>query len=88
MHSYKKVEEAGGVNHDLSVDGEAPEKLRLVPFIIFFKVDGKEADKLCLQYQSKTEKVEGLCNICCCPTLESHDAYRNDQPKTVPMIAG
>ena len=88
MHSYKKVEEAGGINHDLSVDGEAPEKLRLVPFIIFFKVDGKEADKLCLQYQSKTEKVESLCNICCCPTLHSHDAYRNDPPKTVPMIRG
>ena len=88
MHSYKKVEEAGGINHDLVVDGEAPEKLRLVPFIIFFKVDGKEGDKLCLQYQSKTEKVESLCNICCCPTLESHDAYRNDPPKTVPMIRG
>ena len=86
MHSYKKVEEAGGINHDLVVDGEAPEKLRLVPFIIFFKVDGKEADKLCLQCQSKTEKVECLCNICCCPTLESNDAYRSDPPKTVPMI--
>ena len=86
MHSYKKVEDAGGINHDISVDGEAPEKLRLVPFIIFFKVDGKEGDKLCLQYLSKTEKVETLCNICCCPTLESHDAYRNDPPKTVPMI--
>ena len=86
MHSYKNVEEAGGINHDLVVDGEAPEKLRLVPHIIFFKVDGKEGDKLCLQYQSKTERVESLCNICCCPTLESHDAYRNDPPKTVPMI--
>ena len=88
MHSYKKVEEAGGINHNLVVDFEAPEKLRLVPFIIFFKVDGKEGDKLCLQCQSKTEKVESLCNMCCCPTLESHDAHRNDPTKTVPMIWG
>ena len=52
MSSYKKVEDTGGINWDrLSNDGYL-EKLRLVPVLLFFKVDGKEADKLCLQYTS------------------------------------
>ena len=85
MNSYKKVEEAGGINWDLRTN-DGLQHLRLVPFIIFFKVDGKEGDKLCLQYTNKNKDVGCLCNVCCCPTQHSHDAYRDDTAKSVPMI--
>ena len=85
LESYKKIEEEGGIDWDLPKDGST-RYLRLVPVLLFFKVDGKEADKVCLQYTNKSEKVKCLCNVCCCPTDHSHDAYRDDELKTVPMI--
>ena len=85
LESCKRVEDAGGIDWDLRKDGRTS-YLRLVPVLIFFKVDGKEADKVCLQYTNKSEKVKCLCNVCCCPTDESHEAYRDDELKTVPMI--
>ena len=85
LESYKKLEDAGGIDWDLHRAGRT-HCLRLVPVLLFFKVDGKEADKVCLQYTNKSEKVKCLCNVCCCPTDESHEAYREDELKTVPMI--
>ena len=85
LESYKSVEDEGGIDWDLRKE-EKLHYLRLVPFIIFFKVDGKEADKICLQYTNKSYRVQCLCNVCCCPTAESHEAYRDDTLKTVPMI--
>ena len=85
LESYKKVEDEGGIDWDLRKD-ERTHYLRLVPVLLFFKVDGKEADKVCLQYTNKSEKVQCLCNVCCCPTDRSHEAYRDDELKTVPMI--
>ena len=85
LESYKKIEEEGGIDWDLPFRGQV-RYIRLVPVLIFFKVDGKEADKVCLQYTNKSEKVKCLCNVCCCPTDQSHDAYRDDELKTVPMI--
>ena len=60
--------------------------MRLVPFIIVCKLNGKEGDKLAGQHTAKTEDVKSLCRICCCPTLQSHDAYRDDPLKTETMI--
>ena len=85
LESYKKIEDAGGIDWDLRKAGRTS-RLRLVPVLLFFKVDGKEADKVCLQYTNKSELVKCLCNVCCCPTEESHDPYRDDELKTVPMI--
>ena len=59
LRSYKKVEDAGGIDWDLRKGGRT-RYLRLVPFIIFLKVDGEEADKVCLQYTNKSERVQAV----------------------------
>ena len=93
LSSYKEMEKAGGLDWDFPWEGKIgaerrPGKYRLVPFVIMLKLDGKEGDKLCLQYTSKSADVKGLCRICLCPTMQSHEAHRDDPHKTVPMIEG
>ena len=46
--------------------------VNLVFFILFFKCDGEEGDKLCLKYLSRNQNVAMLCRYCKCPTMESN----------------
>lgn len=85
LASYRKLEAVGGMDWDIMINGKM-HYYRLVPYIPFFKVDGKEGDKLCHQYTIKTGGVKCLCRMCLCPTMQTNEAYRDDAPKTVPMI--
>lgn len=87
LSSYKEIEEDGGIEWDFRYDNET-HKVLFVPFIIFFKVDGKEGDKLCGQYTNKNEGVACLCRSCCCPTKKSNNPYLDPAPlkKTPGMI--
>ena len=85
LESYKLMDQGGGLNWNMPWNGTVG-YYRLVPFLIWFNVDGKEADKLCGQYVAKTEKVGCLCRYCCCPTMESHVAYRDDKLKSQKLI--
>ena len=49
LASYSDMEKAGGMDWDLPWEGEIL-KVRLVPFIIVCKLDGKEGDKLAGQH--------------------------------------
>ena len=57
-----------------------------MPFIIFAKLDGKEADKMSGQFTGKGKDIKALCRVCVCPTNKSNEAYRDDERKTVSMI--
>ena len=81
LASHKKVQDAGGMDWDFFWNDKLIH-CRLVPFVLFVAVDGKEADKLSGQCTCKTENVANLCRFCCCPTDKSNVAYRDDRRKT------
>ena len=85
LNSYQDMEKAGGLDWDMPWDGVVGQ-YRLVPFIVFARVDGKEGDKFCGQYLTKNSNIRSLCRICVCPTMSSDDTTRNDERKTVGMI--
>lgn len=84
--SYKLIELNDGFAWDHVQENQRPLKLWYVPFFMFVKADGQEADKLCMQFTSKGKDVKCLCRYCTCPTQLSHDAYRDDPPKTKEMM--
>ena len=61
-------------------------KVNLVFFILFFKCDGEEGDKLCLKYLSRNQNVAMLCRYCKCPTMESNRVNAKIVLKTEPEI--
>jgi hypothetical protein len=85
LGSYKTIDENGGIDWDLKYGGEVIPAL-LVPFIMFIKCDGKEADKMTGTFQSKGAGVQCLCRYCVCPTHQSDEAYRTHALKSQGMI--
>jgi hypothetical protein len=85
LSGYKKIEQSGGLPWDKMHNGELLH-LQLIPFVIFCRVDGVEADKLCGHYGPKTKTIKNICRQCICPTSKAAHAYRTDQLKTQPMI--
>jgi len=69
-----------GFYWDLHYKGITYENVKFVPFVIFFKADTEEAEKLCGSYNAHTENVSQLCRYCECPTQDSDnhlgDFYR------------
>ena len=61
-------------------------RLLLLPFILFLKVDGVEADKVTGQYLTKSGNVSSLCRSCVCPTDQSDEPYRTYQRKSQSLI--
>ncbi len=87
LWSYKELQDKNGFEWDLFYKGEQ-HKLQCVPFIMFIKGDGKEHDKHCGQYQSKTKGVGCLCRYCTIPTQFTDQPYydKGVERKTQPMI--
>jgi hypothetical protein len=85
LSSYKeKIQDPGGFPWDLRYQGKTY-CLFFVPFILFVKADGKEGDKMCGAYQSKTEHVQCLCRFCTCPTCDTDKVYPWDS-QFVPVM--
>ena len=76
-----QLEKRGGFEWDLPCGGKT-HRLLFIPFILFWKVDGVEADKLCGQHSAKTKGVKMLCRLCECPTEECDDPHREHPFKT------
>ena len=87
LSSCLGIDNDDGMHWDMVWEGTMVH-LHLVFFIMVFKVDGKEGDKLCLQYTSKGVGVKSLCRMCTCPADKSDEAYRDDPMKTQAMIQG
>jgi hypothetical protein len=85
LSGYKKMEKSGGIPWDKMHNGEILH-LQLIPFVIFCRVDGVEADKLCGHYGPKTSNIKNICRQCTCPTSNADEAYRDDPLKTQPII--
>ena len=79
LSGYKELEEQGGFEWDLWYENKL-HKIWFVPFIIFFKADSVEADKLCGLYGSKTEGVGCVCRVCTCPTKDCSNPYLHPAP--------
>jgi hypothetical protein len=56
LSGYKTIEESGGIPWDKLHNSEKLH-LQLIPFVIFCRVDGGEANKLCGRYSSKTRNI-------------------------------
>ena len=67
-----------GFYWDLHYKGITYENVKFVPFVIFFKADTEEAEKLCGSYNAHTENVSQLCRYCECPTQDSSDNHLGD----------
>jgi len=69
-----------GFYWDLRYKGIVYKRVKFVPFVIFFKADTEEAEKLSGSFNNHTEKVSQLCRYCECPTHDSDnhlaDKYR------------
>ena len=87
LQSYKDLEERGGMPWDLRYAGETY-KVHFIPFIVFFKADSVEGDKVSGQYLPKLEKIKVLCRHCVCPTESMDLPYLTPEPakKTQPMM--
>jgi len=84
LESYRKVE-GTGMYWEYFRYGKWWKK-NLVFFILFFKCDGEEGDKLCLKYLSRNAHVAMLCRYCKCPTMESNRVNTKITLKTEPEI--
>lgn len=85
LGSYKKVQDAGGIDWNLYYRGQVY-YLRFIPFIVYVKGDGVEHDKHCAKYGSRTEGVKQLCRYCCCPNDKTDDPYGDWELKTKTML--
>ena len=72
----------GGFYWDLQYNGILYKNVKFVPFVIFFKADTEEAEKLCGSYNTHTDKVSQLCRYCECPTRESDNHLADFRLKT------
>lgn len=86
LEDFLVVQESGFL-WDLAYKDEIYEKIEMVPYVAYFKVDTDEAEKLTGKYTSRTGNVKCLCRFCCCPTSESDNPRANYPRKTVEMIA-
>ena len=87
LSPYKKLQDRGGMFWEQRYRGETI-KLLLIPFLLFVKADGQEADKLMGHFVPKTVNIANLCRFCPVPTKLSHDPYpETEYPlKTMDMI--
>ena len=86
LKSYIELQETG-FSWDLCYKAMVYEKIEFVLFTPFVRVDGKEADKLCGKYLSRTSNVAHLCRYCMCPTSKSDDPLADYPLKTTEKIA-
>lgn len=77
-HSYKQLQDRGGMFWELAYRGKV-HKVLLVPFIIFIKADGQEADKLLGHFVPKMKNIANICRFCTVPTNECHEAYPKEE---------
>ena len=84
LSSYGVIEDTG-LEWDKRYHNKV-HRLLLLPFILFLKVDGVEADKVTGQYLTKSGNVASLCQSCVCPTDQSDEPYRTYQRKSQSLI--
>jgi len=87
LASYKVMQDLGGVEWDKLHCGKMYQ-LQFIPFVMIVKGDGKEHDKHCGQFTSKTGNVGCLCRYCTTPTKKSDQPYFDEgvKRKSQPMI--
>ena len=87
LQSHKDLEDRGGMAWDLRCAGQT-HKLHLIPFIVFFKADSVEGDKVSGQCLPKTDGVKVLCRHCVCPTQDMSFPHLTPEPakKTQTMM--
>jgi len=68
-------------------NGRICKGIKMIPFVLFLRVDTNEADLFCGKCFNRNKHVAHLCRECHCPTNESDNHLANHKAKTQNQIA-